>query len=73
MLIDIYMDGFSLHWRSAPLRRTVNPRRRQALDVFQPSDSIAHRVGRHVFFMPVFNVFAVGRLESFVPILPTCV
>ena len=24
MLIDIYMDGFSLHWRSAPLRRTVN-------------------------------------------------
>jgi hypothetical protein len=26
MLIDIYMDGFSLHWRSAPLRRTVNYR-----------------------------------------------
>ena len=26
MLIDIYMDGFSLHWRSAPLRRTVNHR-----------------------------------------------
>src|ERR1017187_8692175 len=26
MLIDIYMDGFSLHWRSAPLRRTVNSR-----------------------------------------------
>ena len=24
--IDIYMDGFSLHWRSAPLRRTVNYR-----------------------------------------------
>jgi hypothetical protein len=26
MLIDIYMNGFSLHWRSAPLRRTVNYR-----------------------------------------------
>src|SRR5882724_8826629 len=26
MLIDIYMDGFSLHWRSAPLRHTVNYR-----------------------------------------------
>lgn len=26
MLIDIYMDGFSLHWRSAPLRHTVNHR-----------------------------------------------
>ncbi len=25
MLIDIYMDGFSLHWRSAPLRRTGWP------------------------------------------------
>src|ERR1700676_489549 len=24
MLIDICMDGFSLHWRSAPLRRTGN-------------------------------------------------
>jgi hypothetical protein len=24
MLIDIYMDGSSPHWRSAPLRRTVN-------------------------------------------------
>jgi hypothetical protein len=23
MLIDIYMGGFSLHWRSAPLRRTT--------------------------------------------------
>ena len=27
MLIDIYMDGFSPHWRSAPLRRAVNQRR----------------------------------------------
>src|SRR6266705_4038312 len=26
MLIDVYMDGSSLHWRSAPLRRTVNHR-----------------------------------------------
>jgi hypothetical protein len=24
MLIDVYMDGSSPHWRSAPLRRTVN-------------------------------------------------
>ena len=23
MLIDVYMDGSSSHWRSAPLRRTV--------------------------------------------------
>jgi hypothetical protein len=33
MLIDIYMDGFSLHWRSAPLRRTVNHRVAQFLRV----------------------------------------
>jgi hypothetical protein len=26
MLIDVYMDGSSPHWRSAPLRRTVNQR-----------------------------------------------
>src|SRR6266576_1785331 len=26
MLIDVYMDGSSSHWRSAPLRRTVNYR-----------------------------------------------
>jgi hypothetical protein len=26
MLIDVYMDGSSPHWRSAPLRRTVNYR-----------------------------------------------
>src|SRR5713226_4289227 len=26
MLIDVYMDGSSPHWRSAPLRRTVNHR-----------------------------------------------
>ena len=26
IFIDIYMDGFSLHWQSAPLRRTVNYR-----------------------------------------------
>ena len=26
MLIDVYIDGFSPHWRSAPLRRAVNYR-----------------------------------------------
>src|SRR5216683_3698415 len=26
MLIDVYMDGSSPHWRSAPLRHTVNKR-----------------------------------------------
>src|ERR1700704_3126954 len=26
MLIDVYMDGSSSHWRPAPLRRTVNYR-----------------------------------------------
>src|SRR5713226_310422 len=26
MLIDVYMDGSSPHWRSAPLRHTVNER-----------------------------------------------
>src|ERR1035437_3733490 len=39
MLIDIYMDGFSLHWRSAPLRRTVNQTESGARDA--PSDRSA--------------------------------
>src|ERR1700688_4735875 len=29
MLIDVYMDGSSPHWRSAPLRRTVNQTAKQ--------------------------------------------
>ena len=33
MLIDVYMDGSSSHWRSAPLRRTVNGRVRPVVRV----------------------------------------
>src|SRR5260370_11410235 len=51
--------------------QAVNPRRRQTLYVFQPADGIAHRANRHLLLVLVLNVFAVGRLEGFFPILPT--
>src|SRR5882724_2772933 len=42
MLIDVYMDGSSLHWRSAPLRRTVNHR----VSALDPLADASH-FGRH--------------------------
>ena len=46
MLIDIYMDGFSLHWRSAPLRRTVNYRVALVVRVPERIDGPARQLTR---------------------------
>ncbi len=51
--------------------QAINPRRCQALYVFQPADGVARGIHGHVLFMLALNVFAVGRLERFVPIRPT--
>src|SRR5882762_9122258 len=51
--------------------QAINPGRRQALYVFQPADGVAHRIDRHVLFMLVLDVFTVGCLEGFFPMLPT--
>jgi hypothetical protein len=50
--------------------QAVYPRRWQALDVLQPADGVAHRIYRHVLFVLVLNIFAIGRLEGFFPIFP---
>jgi hypothetical protein len=44
MLLDIYMDGLSLHWRSAPLRRTVNYRVGQFVRVPERFGSSGHQL-----------------------------
>jgi hypothetical protein len=49
----------------------VNPGSRQALYVFQPADGVAHGINGHVLFVLVLNVFTIGCLEGFFPILPT--
>jgi hypothetical protein len=51
--------------------QAVNPRRCQALYVFQPAEGVWHRINGHVLFVLVLNVFTVGGLEGFFPTLPT--
>src|SRR5262245_31360623 len=51
----------------------VNPWRRQGLYILQPSDSVAHRIYSHVFFVLVLDIFAIGGLEGLFPVLPGAV
>ena len=46
IFIDIYMDGFSLHWQSAPLRRTVNYRVTLVIRVPERIDSAHGQVNK---------------------------
>jgi hypothetical protein len=49
---------------------TVHPRCRQLLDIVQASDRIAHGIDRHVFFVLIVDVFAIGGLERLFPVFP---
>src|SRR5262249_16908523 len=50
--------------------QAVDPWRRQALYILQPSDSVAHRIHSHVFVVLVLDIFAIGSLEGLFPVLP---
>src|SRR5262249_2910938 len=50
--------------------QAVNPWRRQALYILQPSDGVAHRIYGHVFGVLVLDIFAIGGLEGLFPVLP---